>query len=243
MKSLFIALAIFLCCPVLTHAQTASEIFHGPRTNKRIALTFDADMNPKMKRALEVGSVKSWYNHDVIDVLHQTHTPATLFLTGMWTEIYAKEATQLAHDSLFEIGNHSYSHPAFYGRCYGLEHIRDDQKEYEVTHAQEVIQHITGVTPHYFRFPGGCSGPKERSLVAAHHLKMVKWDVVSGDAFNNNEQKIEQKILRNAQNGSIVVLHLNGGPNAPKTAVAIAKVIPELKKVGYTFVTVSQLFK
>ncbi|HYA05240.1 MAG TPA: hypothetical protein VEF90_05065, partial [Xanthobacteraceae bacterium] len=43
--------------------------------------------------------------------------------------------------------------------------------------------------------------------------------------------------------GSIVVLHMHGGPNAPETAVALLDIIKKLRADGYSFVKVSDLLE
>src|SRR5579859_5160994 len=239
--ALILALCFFLNTS-LVHASTFPNILlHGPRTRKWIALTFDADMTPQMKKRLENGEVPSWYNEKVVQILRETQTPATFFLTGMWTEIYPDTARSFATDPLFEIKNHSYSHPSFSGVCYGLRQIPNDQKLAEVQKAQQVILEKTGVAPHYFRFPGGCAGLDDIRLVKSQNLGIVGWDVISGDAFSSDEAKIEKHVLKKVQNGSIVVFHLNGGPNAPRTADALEKIIPELKKRGFLFIQVKKM--
>ena len=50
-----------------------------------------------------------------------------------------------------------------------------------------------------------------------------------------------QGVLTRVKDGDIVLLHDFKGNDA--TAEALKTIIPELKKQGYTFVTVSQLFK
>ncbi len=42
-------------------------------------------------------------------------------------------------------------------------------------------------------------------------------------------------------NGSIILLHMNGTPTAPKTAEALPMIISTLKARGYEFVKVSEL--
>jgi len=111
-------------------------IFHGSRTKKQIALTFDADMTPAMKDKFLKGKVKSWYNKQIIDILNTTHTNATLFLTGMWIELYPQETKVLAANPLYELGNHSYSHGSFYGKCYGLKPIPNTSAQEEMQKTQ-----------------------------------------------------------------------------------------------------------
>lgn len=223
------------------HQKVTNIIFHGSRNENKIALTFDADMTPGMKRQLEQGRVKSWYNREVIDILKKTNTKATLFLTGMWVELYPNVTKEFAVNPLFEIANHSYSHPSFHGFCYDLFVTGEINKPDEILKTQKVIEKITGITPKYFRFPGGCYGNSDLDLVKKYGLITVQWDVAGDDGFNFNSTSIYNRIVNQTRNGSIIVLHLHGGPNAPATAVKLEDIIKELKNKGFEFVKMSEL--
>jgi len=131
---------------------------------------------------------------------------------------------------------------AFRGPCYGLPVVTDDAaRRAEVTDGARVIAGLTGRSPHYFRFPGGCYGRSDLRLVAALGETPVGWEVVSGDAFQPNAGVIVSTVLARVRPGSIVVLHLVGAPNAPATETALREIIPALRARGYRFVTVAQL--
>lgn len=219
------------------------EFNYGDRKTKQIALTFDADMTPGMAKRLKTGQVKSYFNSAVISVLEKYNVSATIFITGMWAEIYPGETKMLATNPLFEIGNHSYSHPGFKFPCYTLVYVNQANKEIEISKTQEIIEKITGIKPSLFRFPGGCHSQKDIDLVNSNGLTVVGWDVSSTDAFNKNAESIVKRVLSQAKNGSVIVFHLHGGPNAPETAVALDKIIPELTNRGFKFVKVSQMMK
>jgi len=218
-------------------------IEHGPRDKKRVALTFDADMTPAMAYMLKKRIVKSWYNKGVKDTLDKENIKATIFLGGLWSKTYPKEAYDLAHDPLIEIGNHSYNHNAFKKGCFELGVIDDSTDKNEVEAAQLAIFSATGITPKYFRFPGGCFEKIDVETISKLGLKIVHWDVAAGDGFNKDIPSIVRKVLNNVHNGSIVVFHIHDGPYAPKTNDALVKIIPELKKQGYEFVKVSELLR
>lgn len=218
----------------------SSVIFHGDRDKKEITLTLDVDMTKGMKERLRIGNVRSWYNKDVIAYLEKTKTPATLFLTGMWVELYPNITKELSRNSLFELANHSYSHPSFNKKCYGLTRIDDNQKKIEIVKTQKILKNYQNVT-NFFRFPGGCYSKKDERLVEDQGLRVVQWDVVGGDSFATTPQKGINNILYKTQNGSIIVLHMHGGPNASQTALILKSVIPQLKKRGFAFVKLSQL--
>ena len=185
--------------------------------------------------------VKSWYNKDAIEFLKKENTKATIFFTGLWVATYPKEAREIADNPLFEVANHSYDHPAFTKYCFGLPFMDKTDKD-EVELAQKELIKVTGKIPMFFRFPGGCYNKINVETISRLGLTIVHWDVIGGDGFNNNENSIISNVLSRTQNGSIIVLHLNAGPYAPKTHLALYKIVPELKKRGFEFVTLSELF-
>jgi len=216
-------------------------VFHGSRTVKRVALTFDADMNPYMKSLFLSGKVENYYDQALIDILISTRTKATLFLSGMWVELYPEETKQLSSNPLFELANHSYSHPSFHGECYGLGEIPDSQTQEEVQKAQDLLKSVANVENSLFRFPGGCYSQKDIEVLNDMGIIPIQWDVEGKDGFNDNAAAIENNILANVKNGSIIVLHMNGIPNEPKTAEVMPKIISTLREEGFEFVKVSEL--
>ncbi len=212
---------------------------HGPRDKKIIALTFDADMTTSMLRKLQTKEVKSLYDERIIEILNNTSTPATIFITGLWAQTYIEETKSISENPLFEIANHSLTHGSFTKNCYTLEQVKN--KNIELIETQKILQKITNITPQYFRFPGGCYEKEDLQIIADAKLIPVQWDVISGDAFQKDHNKIANTVINKTTNGSIIVMHLNGAPNAPGTAEALPSIISELKKKGYSFVKLSEL--
>lgn len=224
----------------LSPKNTGQIIFHGDTIFPKIALTFDADMTTGMEDLLSTGRVKSYYDDRLIQILETTHTKATLFLTGMWIETYKDTAQKLARNSLFEISNHSYDHRGFYGSCYGLEPLGDQTVITEVAKTQKLLEEL-GVQNIFFRFPGGCYSQEDLDILTKIGITPIQWDVAAVDGFNDDETTIEHNVLDNVKNGSIIVMHMNGYPNEPQTANAVAQIIPILRSRGFQFVTVSEL--
>ncbi len=208
-----------------------------------VALTFDLDMTPDMAVQWKNGAVRTWINQDALSVLRTTGTHATLFMTGMWAELYPQLARSLALDSNFEIANHSYSHPAFHRPCYRLGGLGPGGAAWQLATAQTVIRRVTGVTPRYFRFPGGCYDPPALDAVHAAGLIPVGWTVNGMDAFNPNAVGVASTVLAQVKPGGIVLMHLHGGANAPATGTALRMIIPVLRQRGYRFVTVGELLR
>lgn len=220
---------------------SAHVIFHGPRNKKRIALTFDAEMTDAMKAALVSGKTKSSYDQKIIETLDQTQTRATFFLTGLWIELYPDVTKQLSKDSLFELGSHSYTDSSYYGYCYGLKQLPDTVKIEDIGATEKLLREHAGIDNRLFRFPGGCYTPDDIKLINQVNDTVVHWDISGNDGFNVNAQQVVHNVIDNAQNGSIIVLHLNGAPNAPKTSEALPVIISTLKSRGFEFVKVSDL--
>lgn len=239
MKKLILISLIFQL--TLSKVLAVEVVNHGNRNLPEVAITLDADMTPGMVNNLKTGKVKSYYNKKVIDVLNKEKVKATIFLTGMWAEQYPEVSKSLADNSLFEIANHSYSHPGFTRYCFGLPRVPKWGKVAELTKSQDVITKITGVTPKFFRFPGGCYQDSDTELVDKQGLKVVDWDDASGDGFNTNLKGMVSKLKKNTKNGSILVFHLHGNRNAPYSAEVLAIIIPYLKDKGFKLVTMSEM--
>ncbi len=222
-------------------SESANVIFHGPRDKKKIAITFDAEMTDGMKASYLSGAVKSSYDKRIVDVLNQTKTKATLFLTGMWIELYPDVTRELSNNPLFELGSHSYTDSSFHGFCYGLKQISSTLRIEEIGATEKLLREHAGIDNQLFRFPGGCYTPDDVKLVNQANDTVVHWDVVGADGFNENTDQIIHNVVDNVQNGSIIVLHMNGVPTAPKTADALPSIIAQLKKKGFEFVRVSEL--
>lgn len=222
-------------------SESANVIFHGPRERKQIALTFDAEMTDGMKANLISGKVKSSYDRRITDTLISTQTKATLFLTGMWIELYPKETYEFANNPLFELGSHSYTDSSYFGFCYGLKQLPSTLRIEDIGATEKLLREHAGIDNKLFRFPGGCYTPADVKLVNQADDTVVHWDVSGADGFNNNTNQVIHNVVDNVQNGSIIILHMNGAPTAPKTAEALPQIISALKTKGYTFVKVSEL--
>ena len=221
--------------------ETPSYLEHGNRNIKKIALTFDADMTPYMLDEINSGKIKSFYNQEIVDILRQKNIPATIFISGLWAEKYPEVVKELSGNPLFEIANHSYSHPGFTSNCFTLPSVPKWGKDQEFVKSQQAIKKITGIYPKFFRFPGGCHDQSDISMANKNGLIVVGWDVASSDSFNNNLVSIINNIKTKTQNGSILLFHFNGNKNAPLTAPALLESIKYLQSKGFQFVTLSQL--
>ncbi|WP_350280565.1 polysaccharide deacetylase family protein [Kribbella sp. HUAS MG21] len=216
-------------------------IQHGPRGPKRIALTFDADLTVAMRERLRAGTVRSYYNDALVEQLRTLRVPATLFLTGLWMEQYPDHTKELAKDSLFELGTHSYDHRGFTKHCYTLGTLPRAAMLDDVRRAVVLLDRLDPRATRWFRFPGGCYDGTALHELAPAGLTAVGLDVPGADGFAKSPQAVVKQVLGNARDGSIVVLHLHGGDNAPYTDEAIGPIVRGLRARGFELVTVTEL--
>ncbi|MEV7438122.1 polysaccharide deacetylase family protein [Streptomyces griseoviridis] len=213
---------------------------NGPRTgDKTVALTFDADMTADEGPRAAGG--EHFDNPQLISTLRTLKVPATVFMTGRWAEEYPAEARSIGADPNFEIANHSYSHYAFTGDCYGLPRVAADRMTSDVERAYTAFRKAGVAHPMpYFRFPGGCYDRQVLKTLATTGVTAVQWDVVSGDAFATDSDAVARQVLEGVKPGSVVVMHCTRSA-APATERAVRAIVPELRAKGYRFVKVSQL--
>lgn len=201
-------------------------IRHGGRTQPWVALTFDA---------CQTADVEAGYDAEIIHVLTETHTAATLFLGGLWMQSHPDETRLLATIPYFELGNHSWSHVDFAV-------ISAAEMSAEITRTQQIMYELVGRQPTLFRLPFGTYRDESLEIIAGHGLRTIQWDVVTGDPDPNIlAEDIVRVVTNKAQNGSIVIMHMN--TRGWHTAEALPDIIRELTKRGFQFVTVSQLLE
>ncbi|MFJ3223882.1 polysaccharide deacetylase family protein [Streptomyces sp. NPDC086783] len=212
----------------------------GPRTRDRtVALTFDADMTAD--QGARAASGERFDNPGLITALRELKVPSTVFMTGRWADEYPGEARSIGRDPLFEVANHSYSHHAFTGDCYGLPTVPEDRMRSDVERAFSAFRRAGVPDPKpYFRFPGGCYDRRALRALTGAGVTAVQWDVVSGDAFATDADAVARQVLDGVRPGSVVVMHCTRSA-APATERAVRTIVPELRKKGFRFVRVSEL--
>jgi peptidoglycan/xylan/chitin deacetylase (PgdA/CDA1 family) len=215
MVSLLIALILVLQAP----------LEHGPRTEKKVALTFDA-----CPTRLGPG-----YDEAITKVLRERNIPATMFLTGRWVETHEAEARELAQH--FEIGNHGYRHDdASQGR------LGYDEALADIGRAQRVIHRVTGKIPRLYRPPAVLYNDEVLRAAADLGLRTVLYDVASGDPDKRLQaEAIVRYVVWKTKPGSIVIFHING--KGWTTAKTLPEIVKQLGKRGYRFVTVGDLVR
>lgn len=198
---------------------------HGLRSKKEIALSFDA---------CPTGG-KNHFNETIANTLMQTKTPATIFLSGMWVLEDTVATHLLASNSLFELENHSFTHPH-------LIRMTEAGIRRELERTQKIVTRLTGQTPFLFRPPFGEYNDTLITVARDLGLLTVQFDVESGDPDTTfTAERLIKSVTKNARNGSIVIMHINN--RGWHTAEALPTIISDLRARGFQLVKVSDLMR
>lgn len=91
-----------------------------------------------------------------------------------------------------------------------------------------------------FRFPYGTCTASSLDLVDRFGLAAIQWDVVTADpALRQSAKAITDIVSKRARPGSIIVMHGNG--RGWHTEEALRTFVPQLRALGFQFVTVREL--
>lgn len=200
---------------------------------KRLALTFDACGGPK----------GSGYDAELIGFLRKERIPATLFVTGKWIDANYKTFLEISRDTLFEIENHGLNHQpcSVDGESeYGIKGTPDVPDAFDEIEANErKIEAITGRRPLFYRSATAFTDEACAKIARQLGVTAISFDVLSGDAVPFTPVKeIEKNVLTHVKPGALIIMHFNH----PEwnTYESLVKIIPILKKQGYTFTTLDK---
>ena len=181
--------------------------------NKFIAFTYDDG--------------PSEYTADLLNTLEKNNSSATFFVIG--NNIKGREnIIKKIYKSKSEVGSHGYSHINF-------TNLDKEELNTEINSTNILFNSITNDKISLLRPPYGEYNDNVTSL----NYNIILWNIDSKDWLLKDSEKIYNNVLKNACDGCIVLMH----DIYPETIEATKKLIPELKSLGYSIVSVSKLMK
>ncbi len=166
----------------------------------------------------------------ILETLARYDIRANYFVVSFWAEKYPDMLKKLQDSGRVEIGTHSNTHPH-------MSKLSRSQIELELSTSVDVIKNVTGSEIELFRPPFGDYSDTLLECAQAMGLYTIQWDVDSLDWKDLSATAMAERVLKNVQNGSIVLMH-NDGKN---TVQALPIIIEGLKNKGYTFKTIGEL--
>ena len=180
---------------------------------------------PKIAITFDDGPSRAWTGK-LLDGLKERNVKATFFLIGE----NVKEAPELVERESEEghlIGNHTYHHVE-------ITQVSDEKAKEEILMTNEAITAITGKEVSYMRPPFGAW---QKQLEQELDVMPVMWTVDPLDWTTNNEDEIVNKVVTQAKENDIILLH-----DCYESSVnAALRIIDTLQKEGFEFVTVDEM--
>ena len=168
---------------------------------------------------------------EVLDVLEEFDVPGSFFVIGQ--NINDSTACQMNRAISLggEIQNHSYTHSF-------MAQLSPEEVEDEIKRTSDLIEKYTGTRPWLFRPPYLNYNQSMHEVIDLTFICGVgcrDWEA------DQSTQARYDDIMRKVKDGDIILLHdFVGNDNSVE---ALKMIIPELKKQGYKFVTVTELFE
>lgn len=179
----------------------------------KIALTFDDGPNPGSTPLL-------------LDGLSERGIKVTFFVIGQNVEKYPDIVKREAEEGHI-VGNHTYHHIE-------ITKVSSDEARTEIMDTSNLVEEITGRPTEYMRPPFGAW---QKELELNMDVMPVLWTVDPLDWTTENEDEIVNKVVTQAKENDIILLH-----DCYKSSVRAAlRIIDILQKEGFEFVTVDEL--
>jgi peptidoglycan-N-acetylglucosamine deacetylase len=186
--------------------------------HREIALTFDDGPGP--------------YTPDILNVLEREHVPATFFEVGVM-ERYFSASTARIVTAGDVIGDHTELHEE-------MSRLSSAQQRAELLEQAAAIGRHGASFPRLFRPPYGLWNSTTLALLRRYRMLMVLWTVDTNDYLRPGVPAIVKAAVSGARPGAIILLHDAGG-NRAETVAALPRIIAQLRRRGYTLVTVPRL--
>ena len=211
----------------LPSAYTVAKLGHcGP---KDLILTFDDGPDAR-------------WTPQVLRTLKQYNVPAAFFMVGLQMEKNLPLVRKV-YDAGHTIGNHTFTH-------HNIIENSDNRTYAELKLTRMLIESVTGHSTLLFRAPYNADAdPTQREEIEPMILASRRNYLFVGEEVDPNDwqpgvtaDQIFQRVIDGVhhQDGHIILLHDAGGVTRKPTLAALPRIISQLKKEGYHFISLEQ---
>lgn len=184
----------------------------------QVALTFDDGPDPVDTPIL-------------LDLLREKGVKATFFVVGKRAAKHP-EIVRRAWEEGHLIASHTWSHPLLF--CF----LTPRRLCAEVERGAEIIRHICGYRPRYFRSPVGLRHPFLANTLKQAGLEYISWRIRSYDTLIENSKVLAHRILSKVVSRDIILLHDRLHSGTSVMIEALPGMIDEIRRRGFEFVLV-----
>jgi peptidoglycan-N-acetylglucosamine deacetylase len=178
------------------------------------------------------------FTEDVLQTLKEKKVNGTFYVVGSALEKSPEIGRKIVLNG-HELGNHSYSHERFLLKSQTFIHD-------EIQRTNSLIKETGYKGEITFRPPNGKKLFGLPWYLASHNIKTIMWDVEPDTYLDTHLSTTDQvtflvtHTVDRVKPGSIILLH-PFCQNCESQRLAIPLIIDELRKKGYTFVTIADL--
>ncbi|MFI5280735.1 MAG: polysaccharide deacetylase family protein, partial [Gemmatimonadales bacterium] len=215
-------------------------IHRGGYQPNELALTFDDGPDDR-------------WTDEILDTLKALGVKATFFVVGQNVEKYPDAVRRMVAEG-HEVGNHTFSHP-------NMAEVGKRRVRLELNATERAIEAVTGRSTRLFRAPYNADAEPQTDaevaplkianelgyytvgeLIDPQDWRVVEASASGGEAVPRTVKQLADTIvyMARSQRANVVLLHSAGGDRS-RTLAALSKIVPQLKALGYRFVTISQL--
>lgn len=168
----------------------------------------------------------------LLDLLERLKVPATFFMLGKNVPEFPETVKRLV-DSGLPIDDHTMEHP-------NLSQLSASDQRAQIEGAAQEIERSGSPYPRLFRPPYGSYDETTHDVLERLRMLSVLWSVDSEDYTKPGVDRIVDNVVSAIHPGAIVLMH-DGGGDRTQTIAAVERIVPELRRQGYRFVTVPRL--
>ena len=171
----------------------------------------------------------------MLDTLADKGYRVTFFVMGWWAEQQPEILRRIA-DEGHEIASHGHS-------VFELTRVSDAAVREDLERADAAISAVTGRTTRPLWSASASARDRRVNRIAASlGSRPIFWTYATSDwRANATADGIYREVMDNAVNGAIIVLHFDSPTTVSSTAVALPRMIDDLRAAGFTPVTITEL--
>jgi peptidoglycan/xylan/chitin deacetylase (PgdA/CDA1 family) len=171
----------------------------------------------------------------MLDTLREKGVRTTFFVLGWWAERHPDILRQSAADG-HEIASHGHS-------VFDLTAVSDAAVRDDLERADAAISAVTGRTTRpLWSASAGYRDARVRRIAASLGYRPIYLTVDSLDWTQDaTAESVYTRVMERTANGAIVVLHFDSPTTVRSTAVALPRLIDDLRAAGFSLVTITDL--
>lgn len=171
----------------------------------------------------------------MLDTLREKGLRTTFFVLGWWADTQPDILRRIAADG-HEVASHGHS-------VFDLTSVSDAAVREDLEAADASISAITGRTTRpLWSASAGYRNARVHQIAASLGYRPIYLTVDSLDWTREaTAESVYQRVMERASNGAIIVLHFDSPTTVNSTAVALPRLIDDLRAAGYNLVTITEL--